>query len=524
MDGKQDFFIVKKGRKQMKRSAATVKNSIWSVASQVIVCVLSLFSRRVMIETIGVEGVGLNAFLTSVITMLSLAELGIGTAIVYHMYAPLARGDNEKITQLMNFYKTVYRVIAGVIFLIGLALLPFMPKIVNDTSYTNGYIYIIFMLFLIQTCSSYLFTYKRSLLSADQKQYIIVIYDLVYKISVIVLGILVLKLTHELAYYLILLTAGTLIENILISKRVDILYPYVNEKTLKLKKQECVDIARDVKNIFIGKISNVITNSTDSILINIFAGTVKMGLYSNYNIILGTLLSAINQLSSSMKASIGNLIALESKEHIERVFERLVFMMFLIGSFCACCLTGLIDPFISIAFGKNLTLDRLTVYVCIANLYLTAAEIPAWTMVTSAGLFKYDKYIAILSTLINLVVSFVLGKAIGMPGILIGTSCTFFTKLVLKTVLFYRTFLNAGMLKVFAKNFLYMSVTVLQCALISFAAKCIPEFNEYARFVVLAAVSALIPVITSSALFFKTDEFSYCLNLLKNSVNHIKER
>lgn len=105
-----------------------MKNSIWGILSQIVVCVLSLFSRRVMIDTIGVEGVGLNAFLTSIITMLSLAELGIGTAIVYHMYLPLANGDTVQIKRLMNFYKTVYRAIAAAILVLGLILLPFMPK------------------------------------------------------------------------------------------------------------------------------------------------------------------------------------------------------------------------------------------------------------------------------------------------------------------------------------------------------------------------------------------------------------
>ena len=127
-----------------------MKNSIWGILSQIVVCVLSLFSRRVMIDTIGVEGVGLNAFLTSVITMLSLAELGIGTAIVYHMYLPLANGDTVQIKQLMNFYKIVYRAIAAAILVLGLILLPFMPKMAGDTSYSKSYISLIFVLFYIQ--------------------------------------------------------------------------------------------------------------------------------------------------------------------------------------------------------------------------------------------------------------------------------------------------------------------------------------------------------------------------------------
>ena len=283
------------------RSEATLKNSIWGIIQQVIVCVMSLFSRRVMLETIGVEGVGLNAFLNSVITMLSLAELGIGSALVYHMYAPIAVNDEEHIAQLMRTYKNVYRIIASVIMLIGLSLLPFMDKIVKDVSYSKSYVSLIFVLFLIQTTSSYLFTYKRSMLSADQKQYVITIFDLGYKIITITVGIVILKLTGELAWYLVMLIFCTVAENVLISRKVDRLYPFINRYREYPEKSEMMKIAADVKNIFIGKVSGVVTNSTDSVLINMFVGTVQNGLYSNYNIILGTLLAALRQFSDAMR-------------------------------------------------------------------------------------------------------------------------------------------------------------------------------------------------------------------------------
>lgn len=501
-----------------------MKNSIWGILSQIVICVLSLFSRRVMIDTIGVEGVGLNAFLTSIITMLSLAELGIGTAIVYHMYAPLARGDRAQIKRLMSFYKSVYRAIAAVILVLGLILLPFMPAMAGDTNYSNGYISLIFTLFLLQTTSSYFFTYKRSLLSADQKQYVITLYDLGYKIFTVLLGIAVLKLTHELAYYLVLLIISTVTENILLSRRVDKIYPYIREKSEKLSRKECIEIARDVKNIFVAKLSTVVTTSTDSVLINIMVGTVQTGLYSNYNIILNTLSAAVNQFASSMRGSVGNLVASETKEHIERVLNRLIFIMFLTGSFCACCLTGLINPFIALAFGKNLVLDRLTVYVCIFNIYMTAIEIPVWSMVTASGLFEADKYISLLGTAANLIVSYVLGKKLGMPGILIGTSCTFVIKFTLKIILFYNKFLKLNCIKLFIKNIMFVFTAFLECFAVVILTGRIHLSNPYAEFAVFALISVVIPIVSSVVLFFKTEEFKYGVGLLKNALAHITNR
>ncbi len=497
------------------RSKATLKNSIWGIIQQVTVCFLSMFSRRVMIDTIGVEGVGLNAFLTSVITMLSLAELGIGTAIVYHMYAPIAAGDKEQIAKLMRAYKNIYRVIAAVIMAIGLCLLPFMDKIVSDVSYSKQYISVIFILFLLQSTSSYLFTYKRSMLSADQKQYIITIFDLVYKVLTIIFGIIILKLTHELAYYLIMLTVCTVAENIMISHRVNKLYPFINEINGSLSKSKNRMIAKDVGHIFIGKVSGVITTSTDSILINALVGTVQTGLYSNYNIILGTLMSTLKQFNSAMRGSVGNLIATESPEHIHKVFKRLLFIMFFLASFCACCLTGLIDPFINIAFGEGLLLGRATVFICIFNLYMSTIDIPIWNFVAAAGLFKYDKYISLTGSGINLIISFVFGKSIGMAGILLGTSATYFIQFILKVILFYDSFLKMNCIGIFLRNIVFAAITAAECMLIGALTNMIGAAisNPYIEFIAFAAVSASVPLVINSVIFIKTDEFKYSIKL-----------
>ncbi len=503
------------------RSAATLKNSIWGIIQQAIVCVLSMFSRKVMIDTIGVEGVGLNAFLTSVITMLSIAELGIGTSIVYHMYAPLASGDNAKISQLMQAYRNIYRVIATVITGLGLCLLPFMDRLVNDVSYSKKYVSLIFILFLIQSASSYLFTYKRSMFCADQKQYIVTVFDLCYRVFTIIVGIMVLKLTHELAYYILLLIVCTVAENILISRKADREYPFIKDRCERLPKAESKRIAKDVRSIFVGKVSAVITNSTDSILINTFVGTVQTGLYSNYNIVIGTLMATLRQFASAMRGSVGNLIATEPPQHIHRVFNRLLFIMFYIAAFCACCLTGLIDRFITLAFGNGLLLDRVTVFVCIFNLYMSTIDIPVWCFVAAAGLFRQDKYISIAGSAINLVISFVLGIKIGMAGILIGTSATYVIQFILKIILFYKRFLKINCFAIFAKNTIYAAVTAAECAAVIFAAAFADNVlaNPYAGFILCGALSAVIPLILNSIIFAATDEFRYVFDFVRGFIS-----
>ena len=245
-----------------------------------------------------------------------------------------------------------------------------------------------------------------------------------------------------------------------------------------------------------------------------FVGTVQNGLYSNYNIILGTLLAALRQFSDAMRGSIGNLVAVESKEHIDLVFQRLMFIMFFIASFCACCLTGLIDPFINIIFGRGLLLDRIIVYVCILNLYMSTITIPALNMVTASGLFSFDKYISLAGTVINLIISVILGKSIGMAGILIGTSSTYIIQFILKVILLYNNYLHISCVKIFAKNIVFALITVAECALVNYTSGLVSLGNEFISFIIIGVISCAIPVFINTALFFRTVEFKYSFDLL----------
>lgn len=491
------------------RAEAIIRNSMWGIFQQFIICILGLFSRRVMIDTIGIEGVGLNGLLTNVVAVLSLAEMGVSAAIVFHMYKPLANGDNDTITRLMNFYRTVYRIIAFTILVVGLLLMPFMKYIVHDVSYSDEYVLLIYFLFLMQTVTSYFFAYKRTLLSADQKQYIISIFDLIFKIITIIGGIIILKITKELSYYLVFLIFASVVNNIMIAGKVDKLYPHVKNSKPMLGKEHRKSIFKDVKNIFIGKMSATITNSTDNILISALVGTIVTGLYSNYTIILNTLTSVMNQFSYAMTGSIGNLIATETGEHIEDVLKKLVFIMFFLAAFCCICLTCLIDPFITLAFGKNLLLQRYVVYICIAVFYFATVKIPVWNMVQASGLFKTDKFIAIAGSTINLVASFILGKIIGIAGILIGTICTYVIQYNLKIILFYKNILKKNFFGILFSTYFYFALTAAECLFMGFLTNRLSIQNPYVKFIVSGICAVSFAFGVNSVIFWKKPEFVY---------------
>lgn len=505
------------------RAKATIKNSLWGFIQQAIICILSLVSRRVMLDSVGIDGVGLNGLLVNVVALLSLAEMGVGSVIIYHMYAPLAKGDQQEICRLMNFYKSVYRMIAGAITGIGLVMIPFLPYIVNGVHYTSGYVVIVYLLFLLQTVSSYFFSYKRSLLSADQKQYIITIIDLIFRILTAVGGIVVLLLTKELICYLVFMIAVGILNNLAVSVRVDHLYPYIKQSKETLTPERRKGIFKNVRDLFIGKLSWTITSSTDNILISALVGTVQVGMYSNYTIVINTLTNVMNQLSAAMSGSIGNLLVTESKEYVDTVLHRLLFVMFFIASFCSSCLFCLINPFVSLMFGADMILGLSIVTVCVLNFFLMTMRVPVWNMVSAAGLFRQDKYTSIAGSVINLIVSFVLGARIGMIGILIGTTCTYAIQYILKVILIYRSYLGKSCRRIFAWLGTYLLLVLLECGVAYWLCSFVSTGQVYVDFVLKGMISAFLPLAVNILLFFRTEPFQYLRSMVQKLFNKLKK-
>ncbi len=499
------------------RAEATVRNSMWGLFQQFVVCVLSLFSRHVMLDTIGIDGVGLNGLLTNVVTVLALAEMGIGSVIVFHMYKPLADNDTEQVVKLLNFIRLIYRIIAAVIFVMGLCLIPFLKYIVRGVTYSDSYIIGIYLLFLLQTVTTYLFAYKRSMLLVDQKQYLIAIYDLVFRIVTILGGIIILLLTRNFALYLVFLIVTALVNNIALAHKIDKMYPYVKNSKSKLQKDLRKSIFKDMRSMVVVKIAGTITNSTDNILISALVGTGVTGLYTNYTIILNTLNSIMKQFSYAMSGSVGNMVATETADYVEDVLKKLIFGIFFLSAFCCVCLSCLIDPFITLAFGDNLLLERYVVYISIAVFYFMSTEISVWNMISASGLFKPDKYVSITGTVINLIVSFVLGKKIGIGGILLGTICTYVIQYILRLFIIYKKVLHRSCINTLMLTCFYFIFTAFECLVAALAISRIPIANPYIKFIVMGILAAISVLAVNSMVFCKTDEYIY----LKNKITTI---
>ena len=491
----------------------SVKNISYGFFVTILNTLISFITRTVLVNTLGATVIGLNGLFTEVISMLSLAELGVGMAIVYSLYKPINEQNFHKISQLMSLYKKAYLIISFVTLLIGLLLTPFIQYLITGIDYPLYYIKLVFLLIVIKTSSTYLFSYKTSLLNADQKQYIVSIITVIVKLIITVVTIICLLLTRNYILYLILLIIQSIITNLIISNYVNNIYPQVSYD-IKMDKTEEYEIFSNIKNIFIKRLSGVITSSTDNILISTIVSTVQVGYYSNYTLIFSMVRTLKQQFTNGIAASIGNLSVDSTKEHCVNVLSRLTYLYFIFGLIMCSGLMAVSGNFILIWIGKQYVMSDNIVFLAIFNLFLEICSDPLWQYLEVSGLFNRDKNIAIIGSVINLIISIFLGLRVGIIGILLGTMCTQLIQLVLKANLIfqYKFFQSPKTFYLLLGKILfsYFIELLCQCYLISV----ITFENIFIEIIVKGVVSVFSAVVIIIVLFFKSEEFHYSKQLM----------
>ncbi len=492
------------------RTERSLKNLIYGSLSQATQSLLSFTIRFTLIHTLGLEAVSLNGLFTEVIAVLSLAEMGVGSAIVYHLYAPLREGDEKKLAELMNLFKSAYRLIALAIFAIGLILLPFVHRLVTRMEIDLWYLRLIYFLFLIQTASSYLFSYKTTLLSADQKGYIISRCTMTARIVSTGVSIAFLLATKSYIVCLLIQIVTVLSINIAISIQADRQYPFLKQKD-RLPVVERKEVLSNVKYLFVSVLSGKITNSTDNILISTMVGTLHVGAYGCYTMLANALKSVLIQIHHATTGSIGNLVSEGDHRHTESVLRRLTFITYCPTVFAAVGIYVVSTPFIHLVFGEDYLLPMPVVFVCAMNFCIYLIKNPLWDVMAVSGLFADNKNISVIGDILNLFVSILLGKWLGITGILLGTSCTLIVQHVLKTRLLFQRFLCLP-----GKAYVALVGKELLCCIVcmlSAQAVCgmLPVANPYLRIVVYGVCAEGIAAGINYLFFHRTQEFDYAL-------------
>lgn len=506
----------------MSRIENSIKNIKYSVASQAVNFILVFITRKIFLFILSSEYLGLNGLFSDILSMLSLAELGIGTAITYCLYKPLAANDYKKINSLMLFYKKAYYYIGIFVFVIGMFLTPFL-KILIVTPDIKG-IELIYAFFVINSAASYFLTYKRNLLLADQKRYINVIIHQLFVFLMNVMQILFLLITHNYFAYLIIMIACTISENIFTSIYVNKKYIYLNIKSAKqLSPNEKKEIYKNVRAMMSHRIGGVIVNGTDNLIMAKFVGIVSVGLYSNYFLIKNTLVSITNMLFQSIIASIGNLnVDKSNKSRKKEVFYILYFASAWLFGFTSICLICLYNPFVSLWVGKEYIFNYSIVVIIVLNYYISGMRQVVLTTRDAMGIFWYDRYKPIFESIINLILSIPLSISFGIKGVLLGTFfSTLTTSFWVEPYVLFKYGLSEK-LNIYFKKYITYTFTTLLNALLTYLL-CNVIYGTGLLFIIIK----LIFIAVFSNLFYilcyhRSKEFVYILTFIKNKINKIK--
>lgn len=499
----------------MSRLGLTVKNVRYGLFAKLLSLLIGFLSRTIFIYTLGINYLGVNGLFTNILGVLSLAELGIGTAINYSLYKPIAENDIETIKSLMIFYKKTYQVIALVITFLGLSLLPFLGIIVKNPG-DVGNISVYYLIFLFNTVSSYFVSYKFSLVNANQQNYIFSLVNSITSFLTISIQIFVLLMFKSFLIYLLTASVIGLAQKVFLHFFIDRKFPYLMEKNVQpLPKQVLDPVKKNIKALFFHKIGDVGVHQTDNIIISSFINVSTVGLLSNYNLLITSISGILTIIFNSTVASFGNLIATESKEKQFAIYRIYRFIAFWLYGFSAIALYVLSDIFITLWIGASMVIPQSTVLLIIIDFYMIGHRITINNIKSAGGIFQQDAYVAILQTVVNLVVSIILVRKIGLPGVFIGTICQGLLSTIIKPIIVYRVVFQKPSWLYFRSGLIYACAVVFSGFVCVVLKNMIVSSITPARFLAMCFCTAIIPNVIFFLLFRNSIEFKEILKIVK---------
>ncbi len=488
------------------------KNSLRNIKTGAIVQIINnlmrFVVRTIFIKFLNSEYLGVNGLFTNILTMLSFAELGIGTAIIFSMYKPIAEDDKEKIKGLMKLYKTSYTIIGIVVFALGLLVIPFMKYIIKDAPNIKENLTFIYILFLINTSSSYFFTYKKSIITAYQKQSIINNIDSIVYLVKSIAEILVLIFTKNYILYLITDISSTILENIIVAHKADKMYQFINDKNIKeISKKEKKGIFSNVKSLFVYKLGEVILTGTDNILISSMVNVSAVGIASNYTMIIQAIKGVVSNALNGVTASVGNLNVSDDKKKQEKVFYQLTFVNYIVYSFCSIAFIILLNPFIKIWLGEKY-IFALDVSIALSvSFFIDGIRNPGFIYRTTLGLFAKAQATPYIGAIVNIIASILLCKKYGIVGIYIGTSIAQLSSYVwIDPVLIYKYAFKKSPLPYFATVSKYYLLFTINLIITYFIANLV-KFEGISGLLLKFVIVAIVPNVFNTLTLMRTDEF-----------------
>lgn len=490
------------------RSDYTILNIVSGLGGYVVTFVLGLVCRMAFTRVFSAEYLGINGLFSNVLGMLSLAELGIGSAIIYALYAPLAKKDNEKIATLVSFYGKCYRIIALVVLTIGLALLPFLDLIIKEKPNIQESYYLIYLIMLFNSVSGYFFAYRSSLLVAAQRNYMVTLVSNIVIIVQNALQIAAIFLFKNYIVYMLIASVCGMLTNIISSEIAKREFPCIKtKKPAPFEKEEKRSLVRNVRALTINKVGGLLVNSTDNIITTYFSGLATTGLASNYTLLSTSINTLLNIVFNSLNASVGNHNALEDNDHKVTLFNSINLANFWIYAWAAIGIFVVSGDVVSVMFGADYVMDLKIPFIIAINFYMVGMQNAVWTYYDTQGLFRRGRYVTMFTAAINLVASVLLGKLWGLFGILLATAISrLFTNTWYSPYAVFKYGFGMSVKPYFLRYAIYAVILTVTGGACWFACSFV-NFTPIVNMIIKIVICSVIPNAVFFLLFFRSKEF-----------------
>lgn len=498
--------------KNTSRTKKATVNAAITLISYMIQILLGFIVRKLFIESLGIAFLGYNSVFQNILQMLNLADLGIGVAITSYLYKPLADHDQDTIALLMYIYKKVYSIIGGIVLIFGVILSFFINLVITDALHSLLYLQILFLINLAGTVSTYYLAYKRTLLIADQKAYIIAFIDTLVFVVMSLLQLTVLTFFPNYILFLLISVGKNIFSNLIISVYTNCVYGIQKQKvdydTLDQYKPH---ISRYMKDVFVSRIGAYIYYSTDNIIISIFKGSLLAGYLSNYTLVTTQVNTVVIQVLNAVQATFGNYINTNNcLKDQKRMTDNYLCVNFFIGNFCMLCIMFLIQPFIELVFGLKFVLEFSTAFLLAINFFLTILiQIPSQIFMIYK-LYRFDRPIILISAITNILLSSLLVNWMGINGVLIGTLFTSLFYLFSRYYIISKKVFNIPYREYLKRIFLYILIAGISIIMEAVFINNITEANIYSfifRLIIVGLTAITIPTIC----LIKTKEFKFVM-------------
>lgn len=506
------------------RTESSVKNSAFATMLVAFKILIGFVAQKIFVLILNAEYLGANGLFSNVITLLSLAELGIGQAIIFNLYKPIANDDKETVKSLMRLYKKAYNCIAVTVLGIGISLIPFLDFFIGETTLTLNFT-LVYFLFLLQAVISYIATYKRSILYAYQENYIVSIIDMIYVLVMNILQLIMLYFTRNYYLYLVTKTICVLAENVTITYISNKKYPFIREKNVKkIDSKIEKNIFDRIKAEIFHKIGSIVVNGTDNIIISKFLGLLTVGLYSNYYLIIRYVGDVMNQMIYALTPSVGNLLVENNKQHSFEVYKKIRFFNFWLSTFSCVSILVIIQNFIDLWMGREYLLPFMVVVILVLNQYLKSMRVTNDVFLSAAGICIETKYVPIIESILNIAFSILFLKYFGLAGVFIGTLISSLPLWCYSYPKFgYKNLFDGKYSNYIKENVMYF-ILFLAIAGITYSISVIITFsNVWLDIMFKAVLCTIVPNLILFVIYRKTDEFKYFKDLLKSIIKRKKK-